>query len=310
MAFVVKKGGMLQCCIVGFRQTKSALSLKKLPWILSSTSSSHTTQRRPPGKWLVFASSWELEFWNTILPRCLRLPRHAGFGNLSDKGLTLRAAWRSPEDNCAAWSPAGKGRRFGGAENSSLWWEQKLHVRVAAAPGESLFSGRCFKSPSVTRGKIKKSPLGAFFIQNQRTTEVGRDSQRSPAQPPSKADAQRGQVAQSFFQAGSESLPATSFSAYSCTLGNIFPGKWSELALLQILTVVSHPLPVRFWREPGSWALVHPVYLVIPFPLFPLLTHAVRAILAFALFLWVQSLSTVSIFFQRKKKNKELPLST
>lgn len=102
MAFVIKKRGMLQCCIAGFRQTISLLpAWKKLPWKISRTSSSNTTQKKPPGKWLVFASSWEFEFWNTIFPSCLRLPHKWELVTFLMRGW-LWAAQRRPKDNCAA----------------------------------------------------------------------------------------------------------------------------------------------------------------------------------------------------------------
>lgn len=60
-------------------------------------------RERPPGKWLVFASSWEFEFWNPIFPSCLRLPHHQGIGNLSSERLALSgAAKSSPKDNHVA----------------------------------------------------------------------------------------------------------------------------------------------------------------------------------------------------------------
>lgn len=82
-------------------------------------------RERPPGKWFVFASSWEFEFWNPIFPSCLRLPHHQGIGNLSSERLALSgAAQSSPKGQPCCLNLGDKGHQFGVAESSLVWWEQ------------------------------------------------------------------------------------------------------------------------------------------------------------------------------------------
>lgn len=62
-----------------------------------------------------------------------------------------------------------------------------------------------------------------------------------------------------------ESFWVTCLSLPTHILGNIWVCNQWQCALLHVLTAGSRPWAVCFWGQPGSWALIYPVYLVIPF---------------------------------------------